>query len=612
MKRPPFIWWCPGLVWGMLFAPWLLAADSTNTHTANLSPAAPTDSWGVQLPAHDSATFTVNIAAEGTIGGGTTKYKLSGSPTQTITGSGNILWTGTVGQSGGTYTVTNTGTDTANTTVKVKCVWKASDGGGGGGGGSGGGGGAGQAVINGLATGIANLTGSHVRWTFSPTSTCANASGKIDWTATLVDDRGQPIDPSQTFSSISAVNLDPGAAVWTIHFNDETKKDVGTVSSMTSSTGHLKAQWPEDEDTATQVLTFFKLRLKEISFVGNGRNIMKRASDISHLLSEGEATIEGPEYVADDHTDPISYIKGSTPTVIYKLTVEPSVSSASVLVRLRSREFSSSNPEITSIFSLSFTGDEASQTVSTGVRLDSSIANTLFRTAWEYACGVDGPYEALDIVGLPLYVTYGAPGGSGVTDERLDWVTTKAHGKDEPHPATEALFNAIIFGFTATPLLEADLWKVATGSYQCFDGARFLRLAAKMLGLPEGTVKFIFPWPNKTSKLELSSVKSKFRSAVTGVNGHGTSNVPSGEHGGGDQQEEFLVYVDGSGRLNNFEATYELGYGGTTNYYSPGVGVDTSYQKILEGAADHTIWVWDASGVHPCVFPGPYPEKQWR
>ncbi len=248
---------------------WLVFAacvQAVQTASLSISPAQPDDSWPgglgslggrVTLAPNEDATATVSVAPTGTVSG--TSYQLSSGPSASITGSGNILWTGSMSGNSGTFSVCNTGQDTSDTTVSVSCVWSPTSSGGGGGGG----GGTPPPDINGLAEAIADLTGgAYVDWTFTPTPHVREADGvsAIDWTVAVLDGNGSPV-PTE-FTSVQAVNLAPSTASWTVSGppSGQVNQATGTVTSTTASTGNLKAVYSScgitQEDTSSEILAF--------------------------------------------------------------------------------------------------------------------------------------------------------------------------------------------------------------------------------------------------------------------------------------------------------------------------------------------------------------------
>ncbi|MBI4471367.1 MAG: hypothetical protein HY646_01785 [Acidobacteria bacterium] len=177
----------------------------------------------------------------------------------------------------GTFTVVNTVSGSASqvTTVKVSCVWGPAPGGGGSG--------TPPPDLPGLAEGDATLNpGSHVTWTFDKTVQCVG--GAINWSAE-VDKADGTLDTSVTSITVSAVNLTPSSAAWTVNPGADGNPRSGTVTSSDPSTGNLKATYTGGTDTSTTTLTFVKVEYdKDPVKVGIGANRTSE-KDAAHRLT---------------------------------------------------------------------------------------------------------------------------------------------------------------------------------------------------------------------------------------------------------------------------------------------------------------------------------------
>ncbi|MDD2710818.1 MAG: hypothetical protein PHV34_22785 [Verrucomicrobiae bacterium] len=397
------------------------------------------------------------------------------------------------------------------------------------------------------------------------------------------------------------------------------------VSRGSPGTGTIKAKnvqsWVDDKGNSGGTTFVWsdpvdvyvvKLELKEVSFSGTGNQRMRKGMD---FLSENGAMIESPEWKVGQAGESVCYTKGSVPSVSFKLGITPDLGSASlsVKIRIKSRQVGSSTGEVTKDTDITVSGSEKMVSgISTTLTLDNKIDNTNLKIKWQWKS--DGSDTYIDLVETTdlLYVTYGVPGGSEKTDIRLSFVSRTAKGQTQVHPATESLYGTIQYD-PGVRLPSNQLWSMATGQpAQCVDGANYLRLASNMCGLTLGDVKFIFPAPGKSEKLEGSRTASVFRSASYGNNGHSSMvNNPTGPHGNADL--EFLIFIDGAGKANNYEATYVLTSDGATKYYCPGAAVYSDIHSAMVAMIVRTLWVWDVddNGVYQCIAPGPWPEATW-
>lgn len=308
--------------WGLAF--WLALAaclHADQSASLNISPSSPNASWSVILRANEDATASVSVAPTGTANG--VSYQLSSGPSATITGSGDILWTGAMSGNGGTFSVCNTGEETANTTASVGCVWSPTTSGGG----SGGSGSSPSSPpdVNGLAEAIAELTGGrYIAWDFTPAMQAADGLNTIEYTVWMGDANGEPLKTE--FSNITAENLDPTVASWTISQPASEPGGVtmatGDVTTLDGSTGKLKTDYTicgvSKSDTAAETLHFATVRLKEVHFRGfSGASgfALKQHDDPETAIDSPEwldVNLNGNTADSGDKNEPGAFKKSTT------------------------------------------------------------------------------------------------------------------------------------------------------------------------------------------------------------------------------------------------------------------------------------------------------------
>jgi len=206
----------------------------------------------------------------------------------------------------------------------------------------------------------------------------------------------------------------------------------------------------------------------------------------------------------------------------------------------------------------------------------------------EKAVGSSGPHK--------IYVTYGTPSGSVVTEKRISWACSTAGGQSSLIGIADAIYNDFLtpppyFGLGASA--PSPLWLLMAGSQykgEWIDQANLMKLAVQILG---GTASIGYIY-GSTDTTCYSSSSNAFE----------TRTCPGGSHG----SEEIVVWA--AGGWNNWEAVCVVG----NKYYAIQLDSNTIAVNILRTwlgsntpPGNYQAWVYPPGGTTECVNPGPRP-----
>lgn len=194
--------------------------------------------------------------------------------------------------------------------------------------------------------------------------------------------------------------------------------------------------------------------------------------------------------------------------------------------------------------------------------------------AWKYRVPA-GSNTWIDInnTSVPLYLTYGEPGGSCVTERRVWEVCTLASGQSEPNNIAKAIFDGLpseMYNLEAENDGPVPIWLLYDGEESACPGlAWFVGVHFSMIGMPDWQRLFCYalpdfwflppshPWNQyatasyRDSYFGWPALPTRAPAATVGhpnSTGHGDKGWP-----------ECLYMVDGDGNRNTYEATCYFG-----------------------------------------------------
>jgi len=196
-----------------------------------------------------------------------------------------------------------------------------------------------------------------------------------------------------------------------------------------------------------------------------------------------------------------------------------------------------------------------------------------------------------------IYVTYGTPAGSEVTEMRVREVCTDANGQESRKDCADKIFDALGNSFE----LGADVWgpspiwllHLPSEKSECPGVALFLNKHFEMLGLGSGTIKFCHAKPDGTYDDPTTMPDTEWRPIVPGT-GHPDPTTHDDEFG-----YERLVMVDGDGNANAFEATVWF----EGNYYAlPFTRSETTAKGLVTSVFIAIEWQYRTGTSEPYTF----------
>jgi hypothetical protein len=225
--------------------------------------------------------------------------------------------------------------------------------------------------------------------------------------------------------------------------------------------------------------------------------------------------------------------------------------------------------------------------------LEKSISWTIkltdFNPDYEHNAGTSGPHK--------MYITYGTPSGSVVTEKRMSWSCQKADGSTTDSEVADAIHNAL--GDVDPPYEPREKpslgsgWPLLAGTTygECDEQAGLMELAVELLGL-SGDVRLVRASTNAGAD---NCLDYEFRTCPV----HGFERLLLDFYGGGDPNN-----------MNQFEGCCET----AGSYYAvwPKQKATNDYTMLqalgTQGATQHYCW-WDLSisWWQPCDQPGSTP-----
>ena len=191
---------------------------------------------------------------------------------------------------------------------------------------------------------------------------------------------------------------------------------------------------------------------------------------------------------------------------------------------------------------------------------------------------IDGQQLDLGITQNLIHLTFGNPIGI-LTESRINWLTETADMLSDRHEIVEALHSGSLgLGDFKLGNNPDSIWEFMDGALaECIDHVKVIDASAKLLGLPAGTIGYVYARTN-------GNIKGVFSTVLNGAfeSEPGTNRV--------------LMYRDGNGGLNKWEAVYVLTDNGVTKYYAGFSSVYMTPKEVMEGVADKLVWVDPVTG----------------
>jgi hypothetical protein len=350
--------------------------------------------------------------------------------------------------------------------------------------------------------------------------------------------------------------------------------------------------FPDLEDSATLIVV--SVALKSIEFTSD-HNLLKKNPASGSVWGDSSVAYETPEWIEGSRNNPISHTKNTKIGATVKVKVEPSGINFALI------------------------GDGAdgyvdfAKTGQTSTGADQDIAVTADASLPDQVCIMNKSINWKIRVGTlecstsssgnhKIYITYGTPAGSVVTERRVQEVCTTADSASSVGDCADAVFNGLSGSFD----LDGEVWGTTPiwllhdpGEIsQCPGIANFVNKHFQMLGLGAGDIRFCHAKPDGTSEASSSPV-STLRTIV-----------PGAEHPDPTTHDDYstsegLVHWDGSTPpgANNYEATCLF----NSKHYALGVGIFTTAKGVVKTSFASISW--------ECVVlddPGPPPTCKWE
>jgi len=351
-------------------------------------------------------------------------------------------------------------------------------------------------------------------------------------------------------------------------------------------------------------VTVYRTELKSIKFTSDHGLLSDNNSD----WTDSGTTYTEPEWIPDgldsgsdpDQNNPVSHTKDVNLTVDVTVRVGPSGLSFDL-----AGDGADNYVDFTKTGN---TGTSADQIISitADAPLPDMVDTLAKNVAWTIKLNDPNPQIERDVGSSgahTIYVTYGTPSGSVVTEYRMSWACTTANAESTPIGIADESYTDFE---TPPPYFElgADapdpLWLLMAGSVykgECIDQANLMRLAVQILGA-SASIGYIYGSSDTTC---YSSSSDDYE----------TRTCPGGSHG----SEEIIVWA--AGGWNNWEAVCVVDSDSPTEddkYYAVQLDSDTVAVNILRTwlgsntpPGNYQAWVYPPGGTTECGSPGPHP-----
>lgn len=233
---------------------------------------------------------------------------------------------------------------------------------------------------------------------------------------------------------------------------------------------------------ATMTLAVVTVDLKSIGFTSD-HNLLKKNPTSGSVWGDSTTDYESPEWFAGSRNNPISHTKNTKISTTVKVKVEPSDINFDLIGDGPDGYVDFETTGQTS------TGADQDIPVTANANLPDQVSTLTKSIDWkikvgttECSAGSSGAHK--------IYVTYGTPSGSVVTEKRISWACTKADGSATEKDCADHIHDAL---GNVDPPHEPDEkpnlgtgWELlGTNTYgECHQQADLMKLALEMLGVP--------------------------------------------------------------------------------------------------------------------------------
>jgi hypothetical protein len=344
-------------------------------------------------------------------------------------------------------------------------------------------------------------------------------------------------------------------------------------------------------------VTVLQRELKSVEFISDHGLLTDNNSD----WTDNGTTYASPEWVRSPaRNNPISQTKNTTVTVVVTVAVTPAGVTFDLVGDGGVNYLNFSRTGITS------TGGDQQITNTASAALPHYVTNISKGITWTIttsgtACQTNtwnsGPHT--------IYVTYGTPAGSVVTEKRVSFVCNAATGKSGLEECADAVFGSLSGSYN----LGASMWGPdpvwllhdSGQSSQCPGLAKYVNVHFQMLGLGAGAIKFCHANADGTYSASDDPDGGVSRSCTSGNNGH-TNNTHAVYN-----TAESLVHWDGSTPPgpNRYEATC---FFNSYHYALPSCKKSTAKEVVRWAFGNPPNIRWEYVDLDN---PGPPPTYKW-
>ncbi len=223
-------------------------------------------------------------------------------------------------------------------------------------------------------------------------------------------------------------------------------------------------------------------------------------------------------------------------------------------------------------------GGDQSHTITANGPLPNQIGILSKSITWTIKVGNASCTDSSSSGPHKIYVTYGTPAGSAVTEIRLSDVCTAADGQSTLGGCASTI-STHLGGFRYDPYGKLNgpspIWLLhegGTNTSQCPGLALFINRHFQMLGLGvNGVTRYCQAWRDG-HYYAFDSGTPCLRLCTPGQNGH-----PDPTTHDDISSSEPLAHRDGSGYLNNYEAACLF----NAKYYAVGVGIYSTSKEVV-------------------------------
>lgn len=365
-----------------------------------------------------------------------------------------------------------------------------------------------------------------------------------------------------------------------------------------------------DNITATFRFIADTVTLSEYGFSGDGKTTLM--SNNGTYGDESGDPVPVPEYKPSQNPSPVSYVQGSTISIEATFTITPDLGADEFSFRIGGfARLLKDGLTFDYDDTITLSGTSVTHVFTLTPELPLAVLNDQLELSWSICEDVEVTHA--------IYVTYGPPSDGVVTVTRIGRVTSACNGLADEDEIVNTLWTKVAGPgrYRLGAPYPTPIWKILDGvPGECIAIANLFVATIQMVGadVGDGQVVYCYVDPNGGSHESTSTTAFATRGCAIGQNGHDAAHGAT--HGNQNNMEK-LIWVDGKGGLNNWEACYKYrsNPSGPYRYYAAGTGGDPpwpSVQAVMNAYARSTRWQYvDANfgTLGDCSDPGPLPER---